>query len=252
MVERTGFLATTVGLLMLYSVGCNRAHEDGKVVVSAAASLTDPFTALAAAYEQESGKTVSLNFAASSVCAQQIEKGFQADLFVSANAQWTDYLVQRGVTGGKAQRLMGNRLVAITPAASGLTATTAQQLSKQCQTIALGDPSHVPAGMYARQALEQAGVWPLLQGRVVGTLDVRAALALVQEAAADCAVVYATDVVNREEVRVLFEFPVHPKHEIAYWALVLSTGSALDSRHFLEFIVSPQGRKILADHGFAL
>lgn len=237
---------------MLCSAGCNRSQENDKVMVSAAASLTDVFTALALAYSQESGKTVSLNFAASSVCAQQIEKGFQADLFVSANAQWTQYLVDKGLTNGKPERLMGNRLVAIKPSSSGLVAATPQQLAQWCQTVALGDPSHVPAGMYARQALEQAGVWSQLQGRVVGALDVRAALALVQESAVDCAVVYATDVVGSKGVKVLFEFPVHPESEIAYWTVILSEGSFPDSRHFLEFIVSAQGRKILADHGFAL
>ena len=218
----------TVYLLALFFVciGCAdepRSDEQPRadILVFAAASLTDALEALADSFEMAYPQhRVVLNVAATSLLARQIEQGAPADVFFSANLVWMQRLEEQGRINGTPRQPLSNRLVVVgrteqTPWSS-LIPLTAQP------HIALADPEHVPAGIYARQGLECAGLWEEVLPRIVPTLDVRAALLAVRNAAADVAVVYASDVQVDPNVRVLLTWPPACRPEIRYAVARLS------------------------------
>ncbi len=144
-----------------------------------------------------------LQVASSSTLARQIVRGAPADCFISADRQWVTYLEERNcLEPGHRKVLVGNRLVLVAPLGS---AVIPQDLRAFAGRLALGDPSHVPAGRYGKQALEALGVWSSIVGRVVPTADVRAALALVERGEVDLGLVYATDARASARVRVVRE-----------------------------------------------
>src|SRR5207302_1852600 len=162
------------------------------VHVYAAASTKDVVEEIARAFKDETGIADDVTPAASSVLAKQIEKGADADLFLSADEEWADFLSDHKLVE-KRRDLLGNRLAVVTPADSKLKlGELADLASPGVRQLALGGPA-VPAGRYARQALEKAGVWDRVKDRVVEAENVRAALVLTAKGEADAAVVYTTD-----------------------------------------------------------
>ena len=212
-------IAFYVAFLLAWTscVGESRPDEEPRedILVFAAASLTDALEALADSFETAYPRyRVVLNVAATSLLARQIEQGAPADLFFAANLAWMQRLEEQRRIAGTARQPLSNRLVVVgrseqTPWSS-LKPLTAQP------RIAVADPDHVPAGIYARQGLECMGLWEKVLPRVVPTLDVRAALLSVRNAAADVAVVYASDVLADPNVRVLLLWPSACQPEIRY------------------------------------
>ncbi len=229
------------------------------VIVFAAASMAAPVEALAVSFnERHGGAAVTPSFAASSTLARQIEYGAPAHIYISANRQWMDYLDERGrIDRSSRCNLVGNRLVLAAPADSALDLAIAPGFDLLAalggQRLAMGDPDHVPAGMYGRQALEGLGVWPSVADRLVRSPDVRAVLALVARGEVAAGIVYASDASVSGHVRIVGAFPAASHDPIIYpIARVAGDDAPAAATAFYDYLVSAEGRALLADHGFAI
>ncbi len=238
--------------------GCIPLAPDGpELAVFAAASLSGLGPELAAEFEAARGVRVIFNFASSNALAQQILAAPVADLFISADRAWVDVLEQAGVTVGGGRDLFGNRLVAIANRDVAWRAETPRELADlEIRFLAVADPDAVPAGRYARAALEQidvAGVtlWDHFAAARVPTLDVRAALALVASDPEIVGVVYRTDAMSSDRVRILCELdqPLEAP-PIAYRAVLVAGGDPELAGRFLDFLNRPEARAIASRHGF--
>lgn len=181
--------AVTIALsALLLSSACGTSSDERTTLrVFAAASLTDVLEAIVDSFEMtiEGAPEVQLNIAGSSLLARQIEHGAGAAVFVSAHPSWTSYLHERGFLGAAVELPISNRLV--------LVSRESGRRLINVERLALADPEHVPAGMYARKALECEQLWRSLEPRTTATVDVRAALAAVEAGAVDAAIVYGSD-----------------------------------------------------------
>lgn len=237
--------------LMLIHVGVVRASE---VKVSAAASLTDVMTELSKVYEKSHPEiSVKNSFAGSSTLAKQIENGAPVDIFISADKDWMDYLQKRSLLNDQTRRdLLGNNLVIIAPA----NQKPAIQLDKSFDIankvkgrLCTGEPAYVSVGKYAKQALEYYGWWKTLEPRLVGTEDVRTALAFVARGECAFGIVYETDAKMSDKVDLVARFPVESHLPIVYpIALVKKSGN--DAQAFLEYLQSAEAAAVFTRYGF--
>ncbi|MDH3667025.1 MAG: molybdate ABC transporter substrate-binding protein [Paracoccaceae bacterium] len=220
------------------------------LTVFGAASLTDVLSEIGAGFEEETGTKVRFSFAASSTVARQIEAGAPVDVVALASTDWADYLAARGLIGEQVFPA-ANRLALVAPAgivaADPLTREAFTALIGTDGRIAVGDPAHVPAGVYARQALENLGLWQIAEPRLAPTDNVRAALALVARGEAALGVVYLTDAAIAD-VAVLAEVPASAHAPIAYPFAIVADGPA--ARAFLSYVTGGASRAIFRRHGF--
>jgi molybdate transport system substrate-binding protein len=226
------------------------------VTVFAAASLTDALTQVGEAYRHDTGNAVVFSFAASSALARQIEASSGADVFVSADAEWMDYLESRGLIAHALRvNLLGNRLVLIASADSriALVAKPHFDLAGALgeSRLALADPAAVPAGKYAKAALTTLGVWDAVANKVVPAENVRVALAYVARGEASLGIVYATDAKAEPKVRVVAVFPDDAYPRIVYPA-ALTKEAMPDARAFLAYLSGARARAIFKTAGFAV
>ncbi|MBA4757358.1 molybdate ABC transporter substrate-binding protein [Sphingosinicella sp.] len=247
----------TVFLVLLALLGADPARaQSAAPVVLAAASLQEALSEAADAWARQRHPRPVLSFAGSSALARQIEAGAPADLFISADEAWMDRLEQRSLLAPGSRRVIaGNRLVLIAPSDSPVKLRIAKgfPLARALGSgrLAMADPAAVPAGRYARAALEALGVWAAVEPRVVRSENVRATLALVERGEAPLGIVYATDAAASRKVRVVGVFPASSHPPIRYPAARLRTAKAKDAPAFLAFLGSRQARVIFARHGFS-
>ena len=242
-------------LLLAFVLGSAAAHAD--TTVFAAASLTDVLDTIAETYGRTHAEHVRLSYASTSVLAKQIELGAGADVFVSADQDWMDYLVQRGLTKDKPVVVARNALVLIAPLDFPLSTV---HLDRQTdflallggQRLAMGDPAHVPAGKYGKAALNALGLWPTVESRVLPLDNVRVALAVVERGEAPLGVVYATDARISSRVKTVAVFPATSHAPIEYPAVQLKNGAGNDAATFLAFLQSPEAREIFRAQGFTV
>lgn len=250
-------LAWMTGVLLVGGVSVGRAVASPDVVtVFAAASTTNALTDIAALFEKQHGVQVRLSFAASSALARQIEKGAPADVFISANPEWMDYLIEKEIVA-PAQRydLLGNRLVLIAPQDSALNNLTVDRHLDLAgllgsSRLATGDPDHVPAGMYGRQALTGLKLWEAVENRLARTNDVRAALTLVERQEAPLGIVYATDAAVSPRVKIVGIFPEESHDAITYPAALIQHQPL--AVRFLEFLQSEAAGTVFQKYGFSV
>ncbi len=236
--------------LLIVGLSCASQVQRPKVLVYGAASLTDVLTALEEAFEAAHPEVdLALNLAATSTLARQIEAGAPADLFFSAHPGWMDHLAAKDqVTDTLA--FMGNRLVVVQRSKTAPLNTPADLLT--IERLALADPSHVPAGQYARQALSCSGQWDRLMPRILPVLDVRAALLTVQSGAADAAVVYATDTLQLKGAQLAFVWPSGCMPTVTYTAGRVRNGAETQwASRFLAFATHPDQQHVWQQFGFA-
>lgn len=224
-------------------------------VILAAASLQESLEAVAKVWTAKGHPAPVLSFAGSSALARQVEAGAPADLFISADEEWMDTLAGKGLIRPQTRATMlGNSLVLIAPAASRIALDPvpgfglAQALGSG--KLALADPAGVPAGRYARQALEKLGVWDQVAGRVAAGDSVRAALALVAQGEAPLGIVYATDATAEPRVRVVATFPAASHVPITYPVAVLKTSRSPDTEALRTFLLSAQAQAMFRRYGF--
>ena len=225
--------SAAVGLLSLVLAVPLRAEE---ILVFAAASLTESLEEIGKAYQARSGTAVRFSFGASSDLVRQIAAGAPADAFFSADTARMDALEKAGLVRHEDRReFLSNRLAVVAASDSKRRVNGARDLL-QFSRIALADPEAVPAGIYAKKWLEGAGVWSEIAGRVVPTLDVRAALAAVESGGVEAAVVYSTDARISKKVRSLFETSGEP-------AILYSVAPLARSGKSADFVAFLQGRE---------
>ncbi len=229
------------------------------VRVFAAASLSDVMEALSLAWMSRGGAGPVVNLAGSSTLARQIEDGAEADVFISADEAWMDYLAERKLIDPASRAdLLGNTLVLVTPAGRPFDiklekgADLAAALGEG--RLALANPESVPAGRYAREALVALGMWEAVEGKVAAAQDVRAALRFVTSGEAEAGVVYATDAkAAGDSVHVAAAFPAELHAAIVYPAALTPAGaSAPEARAFLDFLSGAEARAIFEAHGFTV
>jgi molybdate transport system substrate-binding protein len=226
------------------------------LTVFAAASLTDVLQQVGDAYTAGSGQTVRFSFAATSALARQIESGAPADVFVSADQDWMDYLQTRQLIQAATRAdVVTNTLVLVAAADSTLRLTIAPGFALATALgptgrLSLGDPASVPAGKYAQAALTQLGVWPAITRRIVAADNVRTALNFVARGEAPLGIVYGTDALAEPKVRVVAVFPAGSHPPIRYPA-ALTRNAVAGAAGFLRFLQSDKARAIFAKAGFA-
>lgn len=224
-----------------------------EVRVFAAASLSDVLSEIARAYEKTSGDRIVFNFGASSILARQIERGAPADLFLSADEETMNALARRGLIDPRTRAsVLSNTLVIVVPRRDGASITHARQLAEpRMPSIALAEPSSVPAGIYARRYLEKLGIWVKVAPKVIPTDNVRAALAAVASGNAAAAIVYRTDARISRDVRVAVEISRAEGPQISYpFALLTEGEQPRAARRFLAHLRSQASRTIFARYGF--
>ena len=231
-----------------------REKEKPPTLVFAAASLTNVLGVLSTSWTASSGAQVRLSFAASSVLARQIEAGGRADLFISADQEWMDYLQSRNLIDKSSRRnLVENRLVLIAPADSKVELRIAAGFPLAAALgrgrLSTGDPDTVPVGRYARSALISLGVWDEIQDRLVRADNVRSAMMFVARGEAPLGIVYNTDAVMDSKVRIVDTFPQNSHAPITYpGAATIAANN--EARAFLEFLGSPPARDTWRRFGF--
>ena len=207
--RRAGLL---VGALSIFCMTSTAGAPRQDHLMIAAASLTDALDAALAAYQSAGGGPVNAAYASSSTLARQIEQGAPADVFISANPEWRDYLAERTlIRRGSRADLLGNGLVLVAPRGDAVALEIAPGFdllgALQGGRLAMADPDHVPAGTYGRAALESLGVWQAVAPHVARADTVRVALALVARGEAPLGVVYRSDALADATVRVVDAFP---------------------------------------------
>jgi molybdate transport system substrate-binding protein len=224
----------------------------GKVMVLAAASTTEAVDEVREAFVKlHPGVAVRISFGGSSALARQIEAGAEADMFLSASKQWTEFLAEKQLVAQQ-RNLLGNRLVVVVAADSKLEIRKPEDLLQaSVKRLALADPKSVPAGIYARQSLEKLNLWKNLQGKVVGAMDVRQALKFVDSGAAEAAIVYATDAAVSKNSQIALALDPKLAEPIQYPLALLKHGADRPAAVALyDFLSSPAAVSIFRRHGF--
>lgn len=249
------FLARLSILLLLALPALAHAAQPRPITVFAAASLKESLDEAAAAWTKRSGQKVSISYAGSAALAKQIEQGAPADVFISADGEWMDYLQQRRLIDVDTRtNLAGNRLVVIAPVDSPLR-TLALKPAAVRQALgdgrlAMAETTSVPAGRYGRQALTTLGLWDAVSGRLAQADNVRAAMAFVSRGEAPLGIVYATDAQVEPKVRVVAAIPGRAHDAIVYPLARVAKSPPAATKGFLAFLRGEEAKAIFKRAGF--
>lgn len=228
-----------------------------KVTVFAAASLKNALDAANAAWQAESGNETAVSYAASSALAKQIEAAAPADLFISADLAWMDYVAEKKlIKDDTRSNLLGNRIVLVAPKdkAEAVDIKEGFDLADLVGDgkLAMGAVDSVPAGKYGKAALEKLGVWSSVEGKVAGAESVRAALALVSRGEAPYGIVYETDAAADPGVAVVGTFPEESHPPIIYPVAILSESQSPAAAAYLDFLKSEKAAPFFTQQGFTI
>ena len=229
--------------------------QDKTVTVFAAASMKNAIDDINAAFTKATGVRVVASLAASSVLAKQIEQTAPADVFASADLEWMDYVEQKKlIKGGTRVNLLGNKLVLIAPKDSKIGDVTIGQgfdLAKLAGDgrIAVADVRAVPAGKYAKAALEKLGGWAAAEPKLASAENVRAALALVGRGEAPLGIVYETDAKVEKNVKIVGYFPEDSHPPITY-PVALTANAKPEAAQYLAFLRSGLAKTVFETYGF--
>jgi len=243
----------TLAMIVVLLCGTFQTSATASVTIYAAASLTSALEDLAKT-AQGQNLQMRLSFGSSSTLAKQIAQGAPSDLYVSANVKWMDYLdAQDLIEPGTRTNLLGNTLVVIVPKGETFPMRPEKGFdfaSAFKGRLALGDPSHVPAGVYAKQALTSLGWWQSLVNRLAPAVDVRAALVYVERGECAAGVVYATDAAISDGVDVLATLPPHSHDPIVYPVAVMQGRHRPEVKKAMAFLQSKPATEIFRRYGF--
>ena len=239
-----------------YGLGCkSKPGEKSALTLFGAATTTTVMDELAHRHSAATGTKVRTSFASSGTLARQIDAGAPADVFVSADESWMDFLAENGrLEHGTRADLLGNRLVLIAPASRpfAFRMGEGEDLPGAFKgRIALAEPAHAPAGKYAQKALEAMGWWRAMERRVLPAKDVRAALAAVETGAVDAGIVYATDAKVTDRVAVIGTFP-ESSHPTIRYPIAVIRGARPGARALHQFLLSKSAAEVYRSAGFTV
>ncbi|MBT7552147.1 MAG: molybdate ABC transporter substrate-binding protein [Gemmatimonadetes bacterium] len=242
-----GMLASLVSLAV-------RA-ESRPVTVFAASSLTTVMGEIADVAKRAGLPACRCVFAASSVLARQIADGAPSDIFISANRQWVDYAVEAGAMDAQTRQvIVHNRLILVSPVGAPFALLPGRWRAMpkllEGEWLAMGDPAHVPAGIYGAAALKALGVWRAMTGKIARTANVRAALALVARGEARAGIVYGSDFGVTDQVWRVATFPEHTHPPIEYTAVVSTRADRDAVEAYFAFLMSADAQARFAANGF--
>ena len=258
--RRRALLAVTAGLLsapVVPAIGQSKIAQSKDVVILAAASLKNALDDASAAWTKQTGKATKTSYAASPALARQIEAGIPADLFISADIAWMDYVAERKlIKPASRSDFLGNEIVLI----AARDSKTELRIDKDFPLrAALGDGrlamaniDAVPAGKYGKAALESLGVWPSVAARVAQAENVRMALTLVSRGEAPLGIVYRTDAAADPNVRIVGTFPAGSHPPIIYPMALLASSTTPDAEAFVAYLKSPAARPLFEKQGFVV
>jgi molybdate transport system substrate-binding protein len=246
-----------IPFLIVFAWIMQAAAQPPRLTVFAAASLSEAMKAVDQAWVAKDHPPLSLSFAASSTLARQLDHGAKASIFASADDAWMNWAIERHLIDVPSRReVVSTQLVLIVPKEhpqqidlkpgfdlAGLLGRTGR--------LAVGDPAHVPAGRYAKQALTSLDVWTIASKRLAPAENVRSALLLVERGEVPAGIVYATDAVASSRVVVAGTFPPDSHEPIKYPFAITKAGDTREARSLLDFIAGPEGQTIFARFGFA-
>jgi molybdate transport system substrate-binding protein len=241
-------------LLVFLALPLAACAQAADLTVFAAASLKNALDAVTTEFQQQTGKQVAVSYAASSALARQIEQGAPADLFISADLDWMDYLEQRNLIRPKTRHsLLSNRIVLVASA----DRPEALELKAGALAKALGDGrlavanvAAVPAGKYAKAAMQSLGLWAEVSGRLAQAENVRAALVFVSRGEAPLGIVYETDARADPKVTIVARFPETSHPPIIYPVAVTSRSETALALNLLTTVRSRESAAIFAREGF--
>jgi molybdate transport system substrate-binding protein len=253
---RRHFTTTLVAALFVGLAGVQSASAQEKTItVFAAASMKNALDDVNAAYTKATGVKVVSSYAASSALAKQIEGGAPADVFVSADLKWMDYLIDKKVIKtGTRVNLLGNKLVLIAPKDSRIGNVTIGKGFDLAELagdgkIATGDVKAVPVGRYAKAALENLGSWAAAEPKFAMADNVRAALLLVSRGEASLGIVYETDARVDSSVKIIGAFPAD-SHEPITYPVAATINAKPEAAGYLSFLRSQEAKTVFEKYGF--
>jgi molybdate transport system substrate-binding protein len=258
MSTRRSSLAIVFAAGLAWTAGALPAVAQGKdVVVFAAASLKNALDDAAAQWQRESGKKVTISYAASNTLIKQIEQGAPADMFLSADLDWMDYGQQKGlIKPDTRSNLLGNRLVLIAPTDANVRANIQPGFDLapllKGGRLSMANVDAVPAGKYGKTALEKLGVWDSVKDKIAQAENVRAALLLVARGEAPLGIVYQTDAASDPTVKIVGTFPENTHPPIIYPIALTKESTHPDAQAFLNFLRSPAARPAFERQGFTV
>ena len=238
--------------------GCSPTTQASSITISVAAatSLTDALKEINALYTQaKPNVTITPNFASSGTLQTQIENGAPVDVFISAAATQMDNLQKKDLLlNDTRQNLLNNKVVLIVPTDSTLGLTSFNDLAlDKVKNVAVGDPKSVPAGTYARQAFDQLGITSQIQPKEVLGGDVRQILTYVEGDNVDAGIVYSTDALTSDKVKVVAGAPAEINAKIVYPLAVIKASKIPDAaKEYLNFLFSPQAKTVFEKYGFTM
>lgn len=248
---------------MITVVAYSQSHAKAapeSVTLFAAASTTNALTEIVELYKTQSETRIRTVFAASSTLAKQIANGAPADLFLSANQLWVEHLIKKAVIDPDSTRdLLGNRLVMVVGPQNEAAENLPQRLEPSLpldrilgkSRLAIGDPAHVPAGIYAKTAMQSLGLWDSYQDKLAFSGNVRTTLALVERGEAAAGIVYETDALILPELKIAGIFPANSHPSIVYPLAMVEQRRSRAVEDFYGFLFGPEASQVFLRHGFS-
>ncbi|MBK1664013.1 molybdate ABC transporter substrate-binding protein [Rhodospirillum rubrum] len=232
------------------------AAQAEELTVFAAASTTNALTDIVALFNDTGAGPAVASFASSSTLAKQIEQGAPAGVFLSADQKWMDYLDEKGLIAKDSRAdLLGNRLALIAPANSALTVA---EVSSKTDfpallgegRLAVGDPDHVPVGIYTKEAFTKLGLWDGVANKLAPANDVRGALTFVERGESPLGVVYSTDSAVSEKVKTLALLPESSHKPVTYPVATVKAKDTKTARAFVDFLKGAEAKAVFERYGF--
>ncbi|MBD2791614.1 molybdate ABC transporter substrate-binding protein [Xenorhabdus szentirmaii] len=243
-----------IGAVVSLVVG--NAWAENKVVVFAAASLTNALDEIATQYKKEKQGRIIASYASSSTLARQIEQGAPADIFISADQQWMNYAADKQLIAEHTRHtLLGNQLVLIAPKESKLDKVDINRETKWKSLLAggrlaVGDPDHVPVGIYAKESLQYLNAWDTVNPLMARANNVRSGMVLVERAEVPLGIVYGSDAMASNKVKIVGIFPPESHKPVEYPIAIIKGHEKQAVLDFYDYLKSPEAVAIFKRYGF--
>lgn len=256
--KRTGWTRLLAALVVVSALVCHPAPAAAaRLLVFAAASLKNALDDIAPEYRNQAKREIVFSYGASPALARQIEAGAPADIFISADRDWMDYLADKQlIKPATRSNLLSNAIVLIAPSGSTLSLAITPNFplaeSLGDGRLAMADPASVPAGKYGKASLETLGVWPSVAARIAPAENVRAALLLVARGETPLGIVYRTDAAAEPGIRIVGTFPDESHPPIIYPVAVTASSSDPGAADFVAYLRSPSAKAAFAKQGFTV